>query len=367
LVNTVRMMACRPVLCVSLAAALAVGAFAFGPRGDAVAGEPDAGHQDATRVAAGASSAVLRGAAVASGHAEALAVVAGSAGERDATFDHLITSREFGPQLYVLGVQEALQPFVDADARSRDWRHLITSREFGPPLYKIGLDAALQPLAVYVPRRPRHQFGRELLLLGYAEAVAELPHPLTAFVPHPLTAFLPPPPPPPPPAPAPAQATPRPAVRPAQPPPPPPPPPPAPAVAAPAGIRTDAAYASNVLAIINDVRARNGLRAVSSEGRLTTAATRYAVYMAQTNTFAHTGADGSTVLTRVRAAGYTENTGFGEILAWYGATGRPSIIVDLWMNSPSHRAAILSPSFRFAGAGCAFDAEGVRCVVNFAE
>jgi uncharacterized protein YkwD len=366
LVNTVRMMACRPVLCVSLAAALAASAFAFGLRGGAGAGEPDARPQPAARAAAAATDAVFGATALAGGQAETLTLVAAAAGERDATFDHLITSREFGPQLYVLGVQEALQPLVEADARSRDWRHLITSREMGPPLYKIGLDAALQPLAVYVPRRPRHQFGRELLLLGYAEAIAELPHPLTAFVPHPLTAFLPPPPPPPPPpAPAPAQATPRPAVRPAQPPP--PPPPPAPAVAAPAGIRTDAAYATNVLAIINDVRARNGLGAVSGEGRLTTAATRYAVYMAQTNTFAHTGPDGSTVLTRVRAAGYTENTGFGEILAWYGATGRPSIIVDLWMNSPSHRAAILSPSFRFAGAGCAFDAEGVRCVVNFAE
>lgn len=73
--------------------------------------------------------------------------------------------------------------------------------------------------------------------------------------------------------------------------------------------------------------------------------------------FSHVSPGGSTLTVRVRKTAYLNGTSswsLGENLAW-GSRGRasPRAIVNAWMNSPGHRANILSRQFRDIGIGIA--------------
>ena len=186
------------------------------------------------------------------------------------------------------------------------------------------------------------EFGPGLRLLAFVQ-----PKPAEAAGPPGWLATLPP-------AETPVAAAP---AVPAAPPPPPPPP----------RAWTDATYAQALLAAVNDARGRAGLAALSYDGRLATAASRYAYHLLTTGTFSHTGADGSTLNSRVRAAGFNDNTWLGEVIAMSEGRPDPSVLVRLWMDSPSHKAQILSSNFVIGGPGCAFDATGVRCVLDMAR
>lgn len=169
-----------------------------------------------------------------------------------------------------------------------------------------------------------------------------------------VAAAAPPPAPPPPPAPAPPPAPPMPA--------PPAAPPPPPRVET----WTDATFSAAVLGEINGRRANAGLAPLASDARLAQAASAYAMKMLRLSAFSH-NADGTSFDARIRAAGFTENVALGEIIAMSAGGATPASIVQLWMDSPSHRSAILSGSYRLAGSGCAFAGAEMRCVVDFAE
>jgi len=109
------------------------------------------------------------------------------------------------------------------------------------------------------------------------------------------------------------------------------------------------------LCLLNRERARHGLRRLRSNGRLRTAALRHSSHMARTKYFDHTSPAGSSMTDRVRRAGYLRGSGrwsIGENIAW-GTGGRatPQAIVQAWMQSPGHRANILTPGFREIGIG----------------
>jgi uncharacterized protein YkwD len=165
-----------------------------------------------------------------------------------------------------------------------------------------------------------------------------------------------------------------PAPRPAAPPPPPPAPPPAaePVAAAPQagpGGWYDASFSGQVMALVNQRRASAGLVAVVSEGRLTNAAAAYARVLADHEHFSHTGPDGSTIVTRVEAAGFPFNVQIGEVLAWGSDGWQPGEIVQAWIDSPSHREQIMGAVYRRAGVSCYFTQEAtvvVRCVMDLA-
>jgi uncharacterized protein YkwD len=114
------------------------------------------------------------------------------------------------------------------------------------------------------------------------------------------------------------------------------------------------------LCLLNAERAAAGLKALRLDKRLSKAARRHADDMARRNFFSHTSLDGSSFVDRIRRAGYLSGARYwtvGENLAW--ATRRQSAprgIADMWMNSPGHRANILSPSFREVGIGIVDDA-----------
>jgi uncharacterized protein YkwD len=124
-----------------------------------------------------------------------------------------------------------------------------------------------------------------------------------------------------------------------------------------AGKRTTV-YAT--LCVLNAQRARHGLRPLELNGRLARAARRHARDMNRRNYFSHESLGGGSFLDRIRRTGYLRGAGrwtVGENLAWAsGGKAAPRTITQMWMNSPGHRANILSASFREVGIGVAYGA-----------
>ena len=115
------------------------------------------------------------------------------------------------------------------------------------------------------------------------------------------------------------------------------------------------AMAASQLCLLNGVRADAGLPPLTLNPKLTAAATAYAQDLVAGSYFSHTGRDGSTIRTRLDAAGYLPEDGgwaIGENLAWgTGPLSTPGSIMQAWMNSEGHRHNILNPEYREVGIG----------------
>jgi uncharacterized protein YkwD len=106
-----------------------------------------------------------------------------------------------------------------------------------------------------------------------------------------------------------------------------------------------------VLGALNDARLETGIPAVSLAPELAAGARAYAEALVEEDLFVHAGL-----------------VGMGELLAWgTGSLGDAGAVVDLWLESPAHRAILLSSRFRHAGIGVAVGAfqgrRGVRLTV----
>src|SRR5918992_850232 len=116
------------------------------------------------------------------------------------------------------------------------------------------------------------------------------------------------------------------------------------------------------LCTLNAQRERHGLRPLKLNKRLSKAARRHARDMVRRDYFAHDTLGGSSFVDRIRRTGYLRDARrwtVGENLAWgTHASSAPRAITTMWMNSPGHRANILSPSFREVGIGLALGAPG---------
>jgi uncharacterized protein YkwD len=128
---------------------------------------------------------------------------------------------------------------------------------------------------------------------------------------------------------------------------------------------TDATFSAAVLGEVNARRTGYGLAPLRADGRITQASTSYAQRMISSGSFGHS-VDGSTLTSRLTAAGFSEPVMLGEVIAYGGGGFSPASIVEMWMNSPSHREQILSSNYWRGGAGCAFSGSDVKCVVNMA-
>ena len=114
------------------------------------------------------------------------------------------------------------------------------------------------------------------------------------------------------------------------------------------------------LCTINSQRWDAGLGPLKLNRKLSKAARRHARDMDQRNYFSHDSLGGGSFVDRIRSAGYLNGARswtVGENLAWgtHGSSA-PRTITRMWMNSPGHRANILSPSFREIGIGVAYGA-----------
>ncbi|AKZ60019.1 putative membrane protein [Streptomyces ambofaciens ATCC 23877] len=108
---------------------------------------------------------------------------------------------------------------------------------------------------------------------------------------------------------------------------------------------------AQVLALVNEERAAAGCSPVTANDRLTRAADDYSDVMASSGVMSHTGPDGSTMASRVEAAGY-QWSALGENIARGQADA--ASVMESWMNSSGHRANILNCSFKELGVGVHF-------------
>jgi uncharacterized protein YkwD len=100
---------------------------------------------------------------------------------------------------------------------------------------------------------------------------------------------------------------------------------------------------------INHQRARYGLAAVRVSSRLAHAADYHSWEMLEADYFSHSSHNGESFDRRVRR--FANHRTLGETLAMVGGCGRRSArkVVRMWMNSPGHRAILLSGKFRRIG------------------
>jgi uncharacterized protein YkwD len=114
---------------------------------------------------------------------------------------------------------------------------------------------------------------------------------------------------------------------------------------------------SATMCLLNQERAKAGLGKLRSNTKLRKAAKGHSSDMVSKGYFDHSGPAGDTLLSRVSDAHYIRATAsyfIAENIAWgSGNLATPSEIVKAWMNSPPHRANILTGRFREAGIGIA--------------
>lgn len=114
-----------------------------------------------------------------------------------------------------------------------------------------------------------------------------------------------------------------------------------------------------MLGLINSERSAAGVAPLSFNDDLNEASEDHSQWMLDTDTFSHTGTDGSSAGDRIVTAGYDleGNWAWGENIGWQSERGAPGLaddvqdIHDNLMNSPGHRANILSAEFDEIGIG----------------
>jgi len=106
--------------------------------------------------------------------------------------------------------------------------------------------------------------------------------------------------------------------------------------------------ATQVVILTNQERANAGCPALAINSQLTTAAQNHTVDMALNDFFSHTSPGGSTLSSRLAAAGYRYWSAAENIAAGYST---PASVVAGWMNSSGHRANILNCSYTEIGVG----------------
>jgi len=115
----------------------------------------------------------------------------------------------------------------------------------------------------------------------------------------------------------------------------------------------EAAFAAEVVDLVNKERADHGLNALSQDLSLQAAAQKRSVE--QTELFSHTRPNGNSCFSVLGEYGITYK-GAGENIAYGQKT--PEDVVEAWMNSEGHRANILSKNFTDIGVGCYISSSG---------
>ena len=107
-------------------------------------------------------------------------------------------------------------------------------------------------------------------------------------------------------------------------------------------------YEAEVIRLVNEVRAENGLKALSANWELSRVARYKSEDMSGNRYFSHTSPTYGTPFEMMRAFGLSYRTA-GENIAYGQRT--PAAVVDAWMNSSGHRANILNASYTQIGVG----------------
>lgn len=120
-------------------------------------------------------------------------------------------------------------------------------------------------------------------------------------------------------------------------------------------LRTESA----LLSAMNDARVARGRAPLRSAPTLRRPARSHSRYLVRLGSLDHNGRDGSPFWERLVAAGYPANRSFGENLAMMPGcdAAAATTTVRMWLESPGHRANLLSRRFTWVGAGVASAAD----------
>lgn len=108
------------------------------------------------------------------------------------------------------------------------------------------------------------------------------------------------------------------------------------------------AYESEVVRLVNEIRAENGLRALEEDWELSRVARYKSQDMHDNKYFSHTSPVYGSPFEMMRNFGLSYRSA-GENIAKGQAT--PRAVVNAWMNSSGHRANILNASYTKIGVG----------------
>lgn len=108
------------------------------------------------------------------------------------------------------------------------------------------------------------------------------------------------------------------------------------------------AWEKEVFDLTNSFRARNNLSALNWSAQAATAARLHSQDMADNNYFDHTGLNGSTPSSRMKAQGISFTMAGENIIGGYGNALYSS---NGWMNSSGHRSNMLNSSYNHLGVG----------------
>ncbi len=115
---------------------------------------------------------------------------------------------------------------------------------------------------------------------------------------------------------------------------------------------TVTAYEKEVIRLVNEQRASNGLKALNYDWELSRVARYKSQDMRDNRYFSHTSPTYGSPFTMMKNFGISYRTA-GENIAKGQRT--PSEVVNAWMNSQGHRENILNPSFTKIGVGYVAD------------
>jgi uncharacterized protein YkwD len=122
---------------------------------------------------------------------------------------------------------------------------------------------------------------------------------------------------------------------------------------------------TSVYSGVNQLRQTCGV--MGEDPGLTAAAQRHADDMLENGVSGHVGSDGSSLQARIADAGYTRTGYTSEIVYWgTGSAATTSAALDMWMESPAHRAIILNCAFTAGGFAVAWKGNKMTAVGDFA-
>lgn len=107
-------------------------------------------------------------------------------------------------------------------------------------------------------------------------------------------------------------------------------------------------YESEVIRLVNEIRVKNGLKALAANWELSRVARYKSEDMSSDRYFSHTSPTYGTPFQMIQSFGLSYRTA-GENITYGQRT--PAAVVDAWMNSSGHRANILNASYTQIGVG----------------
>jgi uncharacterized protein YkwD len=128
---------------------------------------------------------------------------------------------------------------------------------------------------------------------------------------------------------------------------------------------------SQVIELLNTIRAQQGLSSLRSDASLNHAADSHSRGMVRSGVFSHDSSSGTPCDVRIRR--FEKARLVGETIAWLAGTPsreQAQRTVELWMNSPPHRETLMTPAFKRIGVsrkgGTMFGRHGVAFTADLA-